>query len=90
MSNIDTETLLTEYGLEPVIQMTCRDRNRLAIQADHSRPFRSRMSIVERSPLGRKSKRCESTGWFSLRARLEIKPRRLKERGERGFIFPLT
>jgi len=34
MSSIGAGTILIEEGLEPVIQMTCRDRNRLAIQAD--------------------------------------------------------
>ena len=34
MSSIGAGTLLLQDGLEPVIQMTCRDRNRLAIQAD--------------------------------------------------------
>jgi len=34
MSSIGTAILLRQCGLEPVIQMTCRDRNRLAMQAD--------------------------------------------------------
>ncbi len=34
MSSIAAGALLREVGLEPVIQMTCRDRNRLAQQAD--------------------------------------------------------
>jgi methylenetetrahydrofolate reductase (NADPH) len=34
MSSIGAATLVLQEGLEPVIQMTCRDRNRLAIQAD--------------------------------------------------------
>lgn len=34
MSSIGAGTLVLQDGLEPVIQMTCRDRNRLAIQAD--------------------------------------------------------
>ena len=34
MSSIGAGTLLVRDGLEPVIQMTCRDRNRLAIQSD--------------------------------------------------------
>jgi 5,10-methylenetetrahydrofolate reductase len=34
MSSIGAGTLTYQAGLEPVIQMTCRDRNRLAIQAD--------------------------------------------------------
>lgn len=34
MSSIGAGALLVAEGLEPVIQMTCRDRNRLAIQAD--------------------------------------------------------
>ncbi len=34
MSSIGAGTLALEEGLEPVIQMTCRDRNRLAIQSD--------------------------------------------------------
>ena len=34
MSSIGAGTIVLQEGLEPVIQMTCRDRNRLAIQAD--------------------------------------------------------
>ncbi len=34
LSSIATATVLCQKALEPVIQMTCRDRNRLAIQAD--------------------------------------------------------
>ena len=34
MASIAVSALLTRFGIEPVAQMTCRDRNRLAIQAD--------------------------------------------------------
>jgi 5,10-methylenetetrahydrofolate reductase len=34
MSSIGAGALVIQEGLEPVIQMTCRDRNRLAIQSD--------------------------------------------------------
>ncbi len=34
MSSIGAGTIVVEEGLEPIIQMTCRDRNRLAIQSD--------------------------------------------------------
>jgi len=34
MSSISVGSMLVDLGLEPVIQMTVRDRNRLAIQAD--------------------------------------------------------
>lgn len=34
MSSIGAGAILVSEGLEPVIQMTCRDRNRLAIQSD--------------------------------------------------------
>ena len=34
ISSIAAGKLLLDRGLEPVVQMTCRDRNRLAIQAD--------------------------------------------------------
>jgi methylenetetrahydrofolate reductase (NADPH) len=34
MSSIGAGAILVHVGLEPIIQMTCRDRNRLAIQAD--------------------------------------------------------
>ena len=34
MSSISVATMLLGLGIEPTIQMTCRDRNRLAIQAD--------------------------------------------------------
>ncbi len=34
LSSVATCALLAQAGIEPVMQMTCRDRNRLAIQAD--------------------------------------------------------
>ena len=34
MSSIAGSTILLQQGLEPVMQMTCRDRNRIAIQSD--------------------------------------------------------
>jgi 5,10-methylenetetrahydrofolate reductase len=34
MSSISVAVILMEMGLEPNIQMTCRDRNRIAIQSD--------------------------------------------------------
>jgi 5,10-methylenetetrahydrofolate reductase len=34
MSSIAAATLALQEGLEPIMQMTCRDRNRLAMQAD--------------------------------------------------------
>ncbi|GAB4575400.1 MAG: methylenetetrahydrofolate reductase [Anaerolineae bacterium] len=34
MSSIAAGALVLQEGLEPIIQMTCRDRNRLAIQSD--------------------------------------------------------
>ncbi|MHB9032419.1 MAG: methylenetetrahydrofolate reductase [Anaerolineae bacterium] len=34
LSSVATCALLVQQGLEPIMQMTCRDRNRLAIQAD--------------------------------------------------------
>lgn len=34
MSSIAAAAILVQEGLEPIIQMTCRDRNRLAIQSD--------------------------------------------------------
>jgi len=34
MASIPVSALLIQHGVEPVGQMTCRDRNRLAIQAD--------------------------------------------------------
>ena len=34
MASIPVSALLIQHGIEPVSQMTCRDRNRLAIQAD--------------------------------------------------------
>jgi len=34
MSSVAASVLLVQAGLEPIMQMTCRDRNRLAIQAD--------------------------------------------------------
>ncbi|MFL7839139.1 MAG: methylenetetrahydrofolate reductase [Candidatus Promineifilaceae bacterium] len=34
MSSIGAGTIVVQEGMEPIIQMTCRDRNRLAIQSD--------------------------------------------------------
>jgi 5,10-methylenetetrahydrofolate reductase len=34
MSSMAGSTILKQQGLEPILQMTCRDRNRLALQAD--------------------------------------------------------
>lgn len=34
MSSISVGKLLIDLGIEPVVQMTCRDRNRIAIQSD--------------------------------------------------------
>jgi 5,10-methylenetetrahydrofolate reductase len=34
MASIPVSAILAQQGIEPVAQMTCRDRNRLAIQAD--------------------------------------------------------
>jgi methylenetetrahydrofolate reductase (NADPH) len=34
MSSIASSVVLMQEGLEPVTQMTCRDRNRIAIQSD--------------------------------------------------------
>jgi len=34
MSSLATSIIVKEMGLDPVMQITCRDRNRLAIQAD--------------------------------------------------------
>jgi len=34
MSSIGASTLVIKEGLEPIVQMTCRDRNRLAMQSD--------------------------------------------------------
>jgi methylenetetrahydrofolate reductase (NADPH) len=34
MSSIATGLILLQEGIEPIIQMTCRDRNRLAMQSD--------------------------------------------------------
>jgi 5,10-methylenetetrahydrofolate reductase len=34
MSSVSAAVMLMAKGLEPVVQMTCRDRNRLAIQSD--------------------------------------------------------
>jgi methylenetetrahydrofolate reductase (NADPH) len=34
LSSIAAGTILVNMGMEPIIQMTCRDRNRIAIQSD--------------------------------------------------------
>ncbi len=34
LSSIATSAILVQMGIEPIMQMTCRDRNRIAIQSD--------------------------------------------------------
>jgi methylenetetrahydrofolate reductase (NADPH) len=34
LSSIATAKILLDEGLDPIVQMTCRDRNRLALQSD--------------------------------------------------------
>ncbi len=34
MSSIATARLLLDHGLDPIVQMTCRDRNRIGLQSD--------------------------------------------------------
>ncbi|MBI2095575.1 MAG: methylenetetrahydrofolate reductase [Candidatus Omnitrophica bacterium] len=34
MSSLGASRLLKEFGIEPIMQITCRDRNRIAIQSD--------------------------------------------------------
>ena len=34
MSALAAATLLLDAGIEPILQMTCRDRNRIALQSD--------------------------------------------------------
>lgn len=34
MSSLAAAALLAQHGIEPILQLTCRDRNRLAIQSD--------------------------------------------------------
>jgi len=34
MSSLGCAIMLTQHGMEPVLQMTCRDRNRVALQGD--------------------------------------------------------
>ena len=34
LSSIASAKILLEEGIEPIMQMTCRDRNRIAIQSD--------------------------------------------------------
>src|SRR4030066_2298593 len=40
MSSIAAGRIVLDAGLEPIIQMTCRDRNRIAIQSDLLAPAR--------------------------------------------------
>ena len=37
--------MLVEAGIEPILQLTCRDRNRIALQSD----------LLERRRLGRRA-----------------------------------
>ncbi len=56
MSSIACAALLVRHGVEPVMQMTCRDRNRIAIQSD----------ILGASALGVKNILCISGDHHSL------------------------
>ena len=56
MSSIACAALLVKQGVEPVMQMTCRDRNRIAIQSD----------ILGASALGIKNILCISGDHHSL------------------------
>ena len=56
MSSIACSALLVRQGVEPVMQMTCRDRNRIAIQSD----------ILGASALGVKNILCISGDHHSL------------------------
>src|SRR5579864_589723 len=34
LSSLAAARLLLDHGIEPILQMTCRDRNRIALQSD--------------------------------------------------------
>ncbi len=76
--------LVKEHGGEPILQMTCRDRNRLALQADllfaHSRGIHNVLCLTGDSVLLGDHK--EGKGVFDLESSQLLKTIRIMERGK--------
>ena len=72
VSSIATGKLVLDMGLEPIIQMTCRDRNRLAVQADilgHSgRLFWVVTRDIDSTPVNRDKSMISTTSRYGNRA----------------------
>lgn len=75
--------LVKEHGGEPILQMTCRDRNRLALQADllfaHSRGIHNVLCLTGDSVMLGDHK--EARGVFDLESSQLVKAIRTMERG---------
>lgn len=64
LSSIASAKILIEEGIEPIIQMTCRDRNRLAIQSD----------LLGAAALGVKNVLCLTGDYLTFGDHPEAKP----------------
>ena len=76
--------LVKEMGGEPILQMTCRDRNRMALQADlmfaHSRGINNVLCLTGDSPVLGDHK--EAKGVFDLDSSQLLDAIRVMERGQ--------
>jgi 5,10-methylenetetrahydrofolate reductase len=76
--------LVKEMGGEPILQMTCRDRNRMALQADlmfaHSRGINNVLCLTGDSPVLGDHK--EAKGVFDLDSSQLVAAIRLMEKGQ--------
>lgn len=76
--------LVKEHGGEPILQMTCRDRNRLALQADllfaHSRGINNVLCLTGDSVMLGDHK--EAKGVFDLDSSQLVRAIRIMERGK--------
>ena len=76
--------LVKEMGGEPILQMTCRDRNRMALQADlmfaHSRGINNVLCLTGDSPVLGDHK--EAKGVFDLDSSQLLDTIRVMERGQ--------
>lgn len=70
LSNIAVAVLLLQNGIEPVIQMNCRDRNRVALQSDivGARALGANNLLLLRGPNFPEGHRPKSTGVFDVGA----------------------
>lgn len=70
LSNIAVAALLLKNGIDPVVQMNCRDRNRVALQSDivGARALGASNLLLLRGPNFPEGHRPKSTGVFDLGA----------------------